>query len=96
LAADEAGFSRIAHGQYVIFIALRREPSFKRQKVSIKVFKNYSKRRKINLKERKGATAVVKELSQYVFGSKSRNYKVNFTMFIKTIKAVRNSCVLTM
>jgi hypothetical protein len=23
LAADEAGFSRIAHGQYAIFIALR-------------------------------------------------------------------------
>jgi hypothetical protein len=34
LAADEAGFSRIGHGQYAIFIALRREPSFKRQKVS--------------------------------------------------------------
>jgi hypothetical protein len=59
LAAEEAGFSRIAHGQYVIFIALRREPSFKRQKVS-KVFQNYSKRRKISLKERQGATAVVK------------------------------------
>ena len=38
---------------------------------------------------------MVKELSQYVFVSKSRNYKVNFTMFI-TIKAVRNSFVLTM
>jgi hypothetical protein len=34
LAADEEGFSRIAHGQYAIFIALRREPSFKQQKVS--------------------------------------------------------------
>jgi hypothetical protein len=31
----------------------------------------------------------------YVFVSESQNYKVNFTMFI-TIKAVRNSCVLTM
>jgi hypothetical protein len=38
---------------------------------------------------------VVKELSQYVFVSESQNYKVNFTMFI-TIKAVGNSCVLTM
>jgi hypothetical protein len=37
---------------------------------------------------------VVKELSQYVFVSESRDYKVNFTMFI-TIRAVRNSCVLT-
>ena len=45
LAADEAGFSRIAHGQYTIFIALRREPSFKRQKMS-KSLSNYSKRRK--------------------------------------------------
>jgi hypothetical protein len=36
---------------------------------------------------------VDKELSQYVFVSESRNYKVNFTI---TIKAVRNSCVLTM
>jgi hypothetical protein len=76
LAADEAGFSRIAHGQYAIFIALRREPSFKRQKVS----KSHSKRRKINLNERKGAPSVVKELSQYVFVSESRNYKVNFTI----------------
>jgi hypothetical protein len=88
LAADEAGFSRIAHGQYAIFIAQRREPSFKQQKVS-KIFQNYSKRRKINLNYRKGATAVVKELSPYVFVSESRNYKVNFTMFI-TIKAVRD------
>jgi hypothetical protein len=48
LAADEAGFSRIAHGQYAIFIALRREPSFKRQKES-KSLSNYSKRRKIYL-----------------------------------------------
>jgi Zn-dependent metalloprotease len=50
LAADEAGFSRIARVQYyAIFIALRREPSFKRQKVS-KSLSNYSERRKINLK----------------------------------------------
>jgi hypothetical protein len=49
LAADETGFSRIAHGQYAIFIALRRKPSFKQQKVS-KIFQNYLKRRKINLK----------------------------------------------
>jgi hypothetical protein len=45
----EAGFSRIAHGQYAIFIALRREPSFKRQKMSQRL-SNYSKRRKINIK----------------------------------------------
>jgi hypothetical protein len=32
LAADEAGFPRIALGRYVNFIALRREPSFKQQK----------------------------------------------------------------
>jgi hypothetical protein len=43
LAADEAGFSHIACGQYVIFIALRREPSFKRQKVSQKVFQTIQK-----------------------------------------------------
>jgi hypothetical protein len=49
LAADEAGFTCIAHGKYAICIALRREPSFKRQKVS-KSLSNYSKRRKINLK----------------------------------------------
>ena len=67
------------HGQYAIFIALLREPSSNRQKVS-KSLSNYSKRTKINNK-----------LSQYVFVSESRNYKVNFTMFI-TIKAVRNSC----
>jgi hypothetical protein len=36
---------------------------------------------------------VVKELFQYVFVSETRNYKVNFTMFITAIKAVRNSCV---
>ena len=47
-AADEAGFSRIAHGQYAISIALRREPSFERQNMS-KSLSNYSKRRKINL-----------------------------------------------
>jgi nickel-dependent lactate racemase len=44
---------------------------------------------KKNKPKKKGATAVVKELSQYVFVSESQNYKVNFTMFI-TIKAVRN------
>ena len=38
---------------------------------------------------------MVKELSQYVFVSESRNYKVNFTMFI-TIKAIKNNCVLTL
>jgi hypothetical protein len=37
LAADKAGFSRIAHGQYAIFIvheaaSLLREPSFKTAK----------------------------------------------------------------
>jgi hypothetical protein len=32
LAADEAGFPRIAHRRYVNFIALRREPSFKQKK----------------------------------------------------------------
>ena len=41
------------------------------------------------------SSTVFKELSQCVFVSESRNYKVDFTMFI-TIKAVRNSCVLTM
>jgi hypothetical protein len=62
LAADEEGFSRIAHGQYVIFIALQRElerePSFKQQKVSkslLKLFK--TKRNKPKIK--RGATAVV-------------------------------------
>jgi hypothetical protein len=34
IGADEAGFSRIAHGQYAIFITLGRKPSFKQQKVS--------------------------------------------------------------
>jgi hypothetical protein len=34
LAADEVGFFRIGHGQYAIFIAQRREPRFKQQKVS--------------------------------------------------------------
>jgi hypothetical protein len=38
---------------------------------------------------------VVKELSQYVFVSESRNYKVNFTAMFITRKAVRNSCVFT-
>jgi hypothetical protein len=36
--ADEAGFYR--HGQYAIFIALRREPSFKHGKKCLKVFQN--------------------------------------------------------
>jgi hypothetical protein len=49
LAADEAGFSRIAHGQYAIFIALRRKPSFKQQKLSKSLSKLF-KGRKINLK----------------------------------------------
>jgi hypothetical protein len=42
LAADEAGFSRIAHGQYAIFIALRdREESqvLNKQNKSFKLFK---------------------------------------------------------
>jgi hypothetical protein len=91
LAVDEAGFSRIAHGQYPIFIALRREPSFIVSKSLSKLF--ITKKNKPKIK--KGATAVVKELYQFVFVSKSRNYNVNFTMFI-TIKADRNSCVLTM
>jgi nickel-dependent lactate racemase len=94
LAADEAGFSRIAHGQYAIFIALRRKPSFKQQKVSNSLSKLF-KTKKNKPKIKKGATAVAKKRSQYVFVSESQNYKVNFTMFI-TIKAVRNSCVLTM
>jgi hypothetical protein len=37
LAADEAGFSRIAHGQYAFCIALRREPSSQRQQC-LKIF----------------------------------------------------------
>jgi nickel-dependent lactate racemase len=56
-----------------------------------KLFKTKKNKPKI----KREATAVVKELSPYVFVSESQNYKVNFTMFI-TIKAVRNSCVLTM
>jgi nickel-dependent lactate racemase len=96
LAADEAGFSRIAHGQYAFLLPCdesrvsnisKRFKRFKR----FKLFKTKKNKPKI----KKGATAVVKELSQYVFVSESQNYKVNFTMFI-TIKAVRNSCVLTM
>ena len=40
---------------------------------------------------------MVKELSQYGFVGESRNYKVNFTMFITiSIEAVKNSCVLNM
>jgi hypothetical protein len=93
LAADEARFSRIAHGQYAIVIALRQESSFKLQKVSKSLSKLF-KTKKNKPKIKKGATAVVKELSQYVFVSESRNYKVNFTVFI-TIKAVWNSYVLT-
>ena len=40
---------------------------------------------------------MVKELTQYVSVSESRNYKVNinFTMCV-AIKAVKNNCVLTM
>jgi hypothetical protein len=76
LAADEAGFSRIAHGQYEIFIALRREPSFKQQKMSESLSKLFkTKKNKPNIK--RGAIAVVKELSPYVFVSESQNYKVN-------------------
>jgi hypothetical protein len=53
LAADEAGFSRIAHGQYTIFIALRQEPSFKRQKVSKSLSKLFkTKKNKPKLKKR--------------------------------------------
>ena len=94
MAADEAGFSRIAHGQYAIFIALRREPSFKQKKVSKSLSKLFkTKKNKPEIK--RGATAMVKELSPYVFVRESQNYKVNFTMFI-TIKEVMNSCDLTM
>jgi hypothetical protein len=53
LAADEAEFSRISHGQYAIFIAQRQEPSFKQQKVSksfSKLFK--TKKNKPKLKKR--------------------------------------------
>jgi hypothetical protein len=87
LAADEAEFSRIAHGQYAIFIALRREPSLKRQKVSNSL-SNYSKRRKINLKKEKEQLLWLKNfLNTFLVAIESRNYKINFTMFI-TIKAV--------
>jgi hypothetical protein len=58
------------------------ESGVSNSKKCLKVFQNYSKRRKINLKLKKGATAVVEELSQYVFVSESQKYKVNFTMFI--------------
>jgi hypothetical protein len=86
LAADEEGFSRIARGQYAIFnIALRREPSFKQQKVSKSLSKLF-KTKKNKPKIKKGAISVVKELSQYVFVSESQNYKVNFTMFITILK----------
>jgi hypothetical protein len=57
LAADEAGFSRIAHGQYAIFIALLRGGDESRVLNNQKMFKNYSKaskRRKINRKYGKG------------------------------------------
>jgi hypothetical protein len=67
--------------QYAIYIALRRESSFKQQNVSkslSKLFKTKKNKPKIN----KGVTAVVKELSQYVFVNESQNYKVTFTMFI--------------
>jgi hypothetical protein len=60
LAADEAGFSRIAHGQYAIFIALRREPSFKQQKVS----KSLSKL----LKTKKNKPKIEKRAMLYVRG----------------------------
>jgi hypothetical protein len=53
LATDEAGFSRIAHGQYAIFIALRQEPSFKQQKVSKSLSKLFkTKKNKPKLKKR--------------------------------------------
>jgi hypothetical protein len=55
LAADEARFSRIAHGQYAIFIALRQEPSFKRQKVS-KSFSKLFKKKKNKSKLKKRST----------------------------------------
>jgi transcriptional regulator of NAD metabolism len=45
LAADEEGFSRIAHGQYAIFIALRREPIFKQQKVSKSLSKLFKRKK---------------------------------------------------
>jgi hypothetical protein len=76
LAADEAGFSRIAHGQYGICIALRREPSFKQQKMSKSLSKLF-KTKKNKPKIKRGATAVLKELSPYVFVSEIQNYKVN-------------------
>jgi hypothetical protein len=50
LAADETGFYRIAHGQYAIFIALPREPSFKQQQVCkslSKLFKTKKNKPKI-------------------------------------------------
>jgi hypothetical protein len=58
---------------------------------SFKLFK--TKKNKPNILRRKGATAVVKELSQYVFVSESRNYKVNFTIGFLLLKALKNSRV---
>jgi tripartite-type tricarboxylate transporter receptor subunit TctC len=57
LAADEAGFPVLPTGmQYAIFIALRREPSFKRQKVSKNLSKLF-KTKKNKPKLKKGSTS---------------------------------------
>jgi hypothetical protein len=57
-----------------------------------KLFKTKKNKPKI----KRGATAAVKELSPYVFVKITKSkLQGKFTMFI-TIKAVRNSCVLTM
>jgi hypothetical protein len=63
LAADKAGFSRIAHGQYAVCIALRREPSFKRQKVSKSLSKLF-KTKKNKPRRSKEQLLWLKELSQ--------------------------------
>jgi hypothetical protein len=49
LAADEAGFSRIAHGEHAILLPCDESRVSNGKKVS-KSLSNYSKRRKINLK----------------------------------------------
>jgi hypothetical protein len=51
LAADKAGFSRIAHGQYAIFIALRscNESRVSNGKKYLKVFQTIQNREKEQL-----------------------------------------------
>jgi hypothetical protein len=45
LVADEAGFSRIAHGQYAILLPLRREPSHRGETAVISILRNEKKYR---------------------------------------------------